>query len=144
MQWWAWIAVGAILLGAELSVVNAQFYLVFIGSSALIVGFLDFAGALGGAWTQWLCFAVLAVISMLGFRRRIYEQMRRNLPVMQSGPAGQLLTLAEPLAPGESSRVDFGGTSWTVVNAGSAPIPAGGVARIRRIDGLTLVLHADA
>ncbi len=39
MQWWAWIAVGAILLGSELALVDAQFYLVFIGASALVVGF---------------------------------------------------------------------------------------------------------
>ena len=46
MQWWAWIAVGAILLGSELAFVDAQFYLVFIGASALVVGFLDLAGLL--------------------------------------------------------------------------------------------------
>ena len=44
MQWWAWIAVGAILLGSELAFVDAQFYLVFIGAAALVVGFLDLAG----------------------------------------------------------------------------------------------------
>ena len=35
MNWWGWIIAGAILLGAELSFVNAQFYLVFIGSAAM-------------------------------------------------------------------------------------------------------------
>ena len=43
MQWWAWIAVGAILLGSELTFVNAQFYLVFVGASALVVGILALA-----------------------------------------------------------------------------------------------------
>ena len=38
MDWWAWIAVGAILLGSELAFVDAQFYLVFIGASAFVVG----------------------------------------------------------------------------------------------------------
>ena len=37
MQWWAWIAVGAILLGSELAFVDAQFYLVIVGGSALVV-----------------------------------------------------------------------------------------------------------
>ena len=40
MQWWAWIAVGAILLGSELAFVDAQFYLVIVGGSALVVGML--------------------------------------------------------------------------------------------------------
>ena len=38
MSWWGWIIAGAILLGAELAYVNAQFYLVFIGSAAIVVG----------------------------------------------------------------------------------------------------------
>ena len=41
------------LLGSELTFVNAQFYLVFIGAAALIVGFLDLAGALPADWLQW-------------------------------------------------------------------------------------------
>jgi membrane protein implicated in regulation of membrane protease activity len=46
MQWWAWIAVGAILLGSELGFVDAQFYLVFVGAAALLVGVLDLGGLL--------------------------------------------------------------------------------------------------
>ena len=44
MYWWAWIAVGAILLGSELAFVDAQFYLVFVGASAFVVGMLQLAG----------------------------------------------------------------------------------------------------
>ena len=41
---------GAILLGAELGFVNAQFYLVFIGSAALVVGLASAAIPGPGAW----------------------------------------------------------------------------------------------
>ena len=75
MQWWAWVAVGAILLGSELAFVDAQFYLVFLGLAALIVGLLDVAGLPLAVWAQWLVFTVLAVVSMFGFRQRIYEQL---------------------------------------------------------------------
>ena len=34
MTWWAWMILGAVLLGAELFAVDAQFYLVFLGVSA--------------------------------------------------------------------------------------------------------------
>ena len=71
MQWWAWIAVGAVLLGSELTFVNAQFYLVFVGSAALVVGFLDLATPLSAVWLQWTLFAVLATVSMIGFRRGV-------------------------------------------------------------------------
>jgi len=89
MMWWAWIAVGAILLVSELGFVDAQFYLVFVGASALVVGLLDLAGMLPADWMQWLLFAVLALFSMVVFRRRIYARMRRKLPDMKQGPVGE-------------------------------------------------------
>lgn len=58
MEWWAWIAVGAILLGSELGFIDAQFYLVFVGGSALVVGFLELSGLLPAVWMQWLLFAL--------------------------------------------------------------------------------------
>jgi membrane protein implicated in regulation of membrane protease activity len=143
MQWWAWIAVGAVLLGSELAFVDAQFYLVFVGAAALVVGFLDLAGLPLGLWLQWVIFAVLAAVSMIGFRRRIYERMRRNLPIMRSGPAGEVVTLAAPLPPGETCRIEYHGSSWSAINCGKSVIAAGARARIERVDGLTLVVHAD-
>ena len=78
MQWWAWITVGALLLGSELTFVNAQFYLVFVGAAALMVGFLTLAGALPADWIQWSLFALLAILSLIAFRRRVYERVRRR------------------------------------------------------------------
>jgi hypothetical protein len=144
MQWWAWIAIGAILLGSELTLVNAQFYLVFLGISALLVGALEVAGLLGADWLQWTTFAVVAVVSMFTFRRQIYEKMRRELPPLKGGPAGEIVTLPASLPPGETCRLEFRGSSWSAVNGGKAVIQAGSRARIERVDGLTLVLHGDA
>ena len=144
MQWWAWIAVGAILLGSELSFVDAQFYLVFVGASAFVVGLLQLTGLELAIWLQWLIFAVLAATSMLTFRRRIYERMRRGLPAMKGGPAGETVTLPTALPPGETCRLEYRGGSWSAVNGGKSVIPAGSQARITRVDGLTLVVHGDA
>ena len=144
MFWWAWIAVGAILLGSELAFIDAQFYLVFVGASAFAVGMLQLAGAGMPVWLQWLIFAVLAIASMLTFRRRIYERMRRGLPAVKSGPAGDTLTLPAALPPGETCRVEYCGSSWSAINGGRSVIAAGARARIDRIDGLTLVVHGDA
>jgi len=141
MQWWAWIAVGAILLGSELTFIDAQFYLVFVGGSALVVGLLGLAGLALAPWLQWLIFAALAAASMLTFRRQIYERMRRNLPAMKGGPAGETVTLPQALPPGETCRLEFRGSSWSAVNGGKAEIAAGANARIERVDGLTLVVH---
>ena len=144
MQWWAWIAVGAILLGSELAFVDAQFYLVFVGTSAFIVGMLQLTGLGMPDWLQWLVFAALAATSVLTFRRRIYERMRRKLPAMKGGPAGEIITLPTGLSPGETCRLEYRGGSWSAINCGKAPIPSGARARIDRVDGLTLVVHGDA
>ena len=143
MQWWAWITVGALLLGSELTFVNAQFYLVFIGAAALAVGFLNIAGALPADWTQWSLFALLAIVSLLAFRRRIYERVRRKLPDITLGPKGEIVILPAELPPGESCRLEFRGCSWNAVNGGGSVIAAGARARIARVEGLTLVVHAD-
>jgi membrane protein implicated in regulation of membrane protease activity len=144
MQWWAWVAVGAILLGSELAFVDAQFYLVFLGLAALVVGFLNVAGLSLAVWAQWAVFAALAVVSMVVFRRRIYEHMRRTLPIMRSGPVGEVVMLAATLEPGETCRIEYRGSSWSAINSGISVIPAGARARIERVDGLTLVVHLVA
>ncbi|MGC1386871.1 MAG: NfeD family protein [Steroidobacteraceae bacterium] len=143
MQWWAWIVAGALLLGSELTFVNAQFYFVFVGSAALVVGCLDLATGGIAAWLQWTIFAVLASISMIGFRRRIYERMRGHLPGLNAGPKGETVILPAALAPGESCRLEYRGSTWSAVNAGHSAITAGARARIERIDGLTLVIRGD-
>ncbi len=143
MEWWAWILVGAILLGSELAFVDAQFYMVFVGASAFVVGMLQLFGVDLPVWLQWLIFALLAAGSTFTFRRRIYDRMRRKLPPLKGGPAGEIVTLPTALPPGESCRLEYRGGSWSAVNGGKAEIAAGAKARIERVDGLTLVVHGD-
>jgi membrane protein implicated in regulation of membrane protease activity len=143
MQWWAWIAVGAVLLGSELAFIDAQFYLVFVGGSALIVGFCELLGLVPADWMQWVLFALLAVVSIVVFRRRIYSRLRRNLPDMKHGPVGDTLVSPAELQPGEVCRLEYCGSSWSAVNGGSSLILAGQRARIDRVNGLTLVIHGE-
>src|ERR1700738_1948524 len=112
MEWWARIAVGAILFVSEVAFVDGHFYLVVVGASALVVGLLDLSGLLPAVWMQWLLFAVLAAFSMVTFRRRIYERMRRKLPAMKQGPAGETVVLPAALQPGETCRLEYCGSSW--------------------------------
>ena len=143
MQWWAWVGVGAVLLGAELAFIDAQFYLVFVGGSALIVGFLELIGLVPDDWMQWAVFGLLSVLSVVIFRRRIYGLLRRNLPDMKQGPVGETVVLPSQLLPGESCRVEYCGSSWNATNGGPSSISAGQRARIDRVNGLTLVIHGD-
>lgn len=138
MTWWAWIILGVVLLGAELFAIDAQFYLVFLGLSAVLVGV---AGSLGPdlpSWIEWLSFAALSVLTMFTVRKQLYEKVRgRPLGTVESDVGGRV-ELAEDLAPGRSCRTEYRGSLWTAVNVGTRPIPAGEQARIEAVDGLTL------
>jgi inner membrane protein len=144
MQWWAWIAVGTILLGSELTaVVSAQFYLVFLGAAALLVGFVALLGAHLADWLQWVLFAVLATLSMVGLRRRVYQRMHHEVGSLKTVPAGETVILPADLPPGDTLRLEYRGSSWSAKNAGRSVIAAGARARIERIEGLTLIVHSD-
>ncbi len=85
MAWWAWMIVAAISLAFEMFVLDAQFYLVFFGVSAAVIGFLGLAGVNMPDWAQWLSLSVLAVISMLTFRKRAYAaRAQPHRPVSKS------------------------------------------------------------
>ncbi len=141
MSWWGWTIAGAILLGAELIFVNAQFYLVFIGSAAIVVGIATALAPELLAWGQWALFAVLAIVSMLTFRSRVYRRLHLQSPPVRTGPVGGLITLQVSLAPGESCQAEHGGTFWTVLNDSGSPLPSGSRARIASVNGLTLLVR---
>ena len=43
MPWWGWITDGALLLAAEMTIVDLEFYLVSLGVSGFVVGLLGLA-----------------------------------------------------------------------------------------------------
>ena len=142
MSWWGWIIAGAILLGAELAFVNAQFYLVFIGSAAILTGLATLVLPVA-PWVQWALFAILAIVSMVTFRNRLSHRFNRAWPKVDTGPAGGLITLPVALGAGESCQAEYGGTFWTVRNDSDTPIPSGSRARIARVQDLTLLVRPE-
>jgi membrane protein implicated in regulation of membrane protease activity len=145
MTWWTWMIAGALLLGAELAFIDAQFYLVFVGTSALVVGLVGLAGIEWPQWAQWASFGVLAIASLLTFRRSIYQRLRGEAPAaVQAGPTGQLLTLPAALAPGQSCQIEYRGSFWTTTNGSEEPIAAGARVKVAHVHGLALVVRSDA
>jgi membrane protein implicated in regulation of membrane protease activity len=142
MTWWGWIIAGAILLVAELAFVNAQFYLVLIGSAAILVGLATLVLPLA-EWLQWALFAVLAVLSMVTFRNRLYRKFTHTMPKVDTGPAGGVITLQVSLGAGESCQAEYNGTFWTVRNDSDTSIPGGSRARISRVQDLTLCVRPE-
>ena len=143
MAWWAWFVLAAALLSIELFVIDAQFYLVFLGVSAALVGLLDLADPTMVAWQQWLAFAVLALVTMVAFRERVYLLVRRRTGhVEQPLTLGDRVVIPVRLEPGQSCRAQYRGSSWTARNVDQPPIDAGKEAVISHVDGLTLHVRA--
>lgn len=138
MAWWGWIVIGTLIFCAELFAIDAQFYLIFIGAGAIIVGLTGLLGVQLPEWGQWLLFAVLSVASMVTFRRQLYNKIRGGAQAVSNSVVGGRILLEQELLPGASCRVDYRGAKWTALNVGDKAIPAGQNATIDAIDGLTL------
>ena len=138
MPWWGWIIIGTLLFCAELFAVDAQFYLIFVGAGAVIVGLTGLAGLMLPAWGQWLLFAALSIASMVAFRRKLYDRIRGGVERVSDAVIGEIVVFAEQLEAGARCRTEFRGTSWTAINIGDESIPTGQNAVIEEMDGLTL------
>ena len=142
MTWWGWMILGAVLLGAELFAIDAQFYLVFLGVSAALVGLAGLLGIAMPEWAQWMAFAALSLISFFTFRKSLYEKIRAGAVGFRENLSGESIKVSAELAPGAETRVEHRGTTWTVRNVGDEAIAAGARATVVEVDGLTLRIKA--
>jgi membrane protein implicated in regulation of membrane protease activity len=140
MPWWGWIILGALLLGSELLIVDAGFYLVFIGAAAALTGLLELAGAGLEPWLQWVVFSIIALVMMVFFRKKLYAKLRGSGVGYEVGPAGEIVTVEQEMQPGASGRLAYRGTEWTVVNVSGEVFEQGQHVQISSVDGLTLKL----
>jgi membrane protein implicated in regulation of membrane protease activity len=136
MQWWGWIIIGALLLGAEITFIDLEFYLVFVGLSAIIVGLINLFGLPIPAWGDWIIFALLCLLTLVFLRRPLFAYLQRDGEGYDTDPVGELLELETDLLPGDTCRVSYRGTSWTAENVGTETISKGRHARIESVDGL--------
>jgi membrane protein implicated in regulation of membrane protease activity len=141
MTWWIWLIAGIGLLAIEMFLIDAEFYLVFVGVSAIIVGVLGVAGVELPQAAQWILFSVLAIVSLLAFRRRIYAMVRnRTGHVQDRVTSGDRVRVPVRLEPGQTCRLDYRGTSWSARNVDARPIVENSEAVISTVDELTLHL----
>ena len=110
MTWWSWMIIGAVLLAAELFAVDAQFYLVFLGISAALVGLAGLFGIVMPEWAQWTAFAVLSLLSFFTFRKSLYQKIHGGVVGFRETLSGNTVTVDMELAAGAEARIDFRGT----------------------------------
>jgi membrane protein implicated in regulation of membrane protease activity len=143
MTWWGWMILGAVILGAELFAIDAQFYLVFFGVSAALVGLAEMLGIGMPEWAQWTAFATLSLISFFTFRKSFYEKIRGGAKGFRATMSGDTVNIVEELAAGGEARTEYRGTDWTVRNTGAAVIAAGSRVKVVKVDGLTLHVESE-
>jgi membrane protein implicated in regulation of membrane protease activity len=143
MTWWSWMIFGLLLLGTEMLAIDAQFYLVFLGISAALVGLAGLLGIVIPEWAQWAAFAVMALVFFFTFRRSLYEKLRKGAKGFDESFEGQNVDVTSEMAAGGEARLQFRGSEWTVRNVGENAIAGGSRAEIVNVDGLTLHISAD-
>jgi len=144
MPWWGWITVGALLLAAEMGLVDAGFYLVFLGVAALVVGLAELGGAGAPVWLQWLLFAGLAVASLVLFRKRLYRNIRGRTQDVPENVEDETAIALEPIGPGDRGQVEMRGSRWTAHNDGDIAIDEGARVRVLRVEGIAVRVRLDA
>lgn len=143
MTWWGWMILGSVLLGAELFAVDAQFYLVFLGVSAAVVGLATLFGVVMPEWGQWLTFAIVALVFFLTFRKTLYGKIRGGGEGFKDTISGGSVTVVNEVLPGADARAEYRGSEWTIRNVGDSAIAAGARAKVVKVDGLTLHVEAE-
>jgi membrane protein implicated in regulation of membrane protease activity len=138
MPWWGWIVIGALLLGAELLLVDSAFYLVFLGIAALLVGLLGAAQLSGPPALQWAIYGGLSLVLLACFRRRVYGLVRGTAAPGHQALVGDLAVAQEAIRPGGRGRAELHGTIWTAHNVGNAPLEPGQSGLVEGIEGLTI------
>jgi membrane protein implicated in regulation of membrane protease activity len=142
MAWWVWTLVGLVLLAVEI-VTPGGFFVIFFGLAALVVGALVGVGVAGPDWLQWLLFSVLAVGSLLLFRRRLVDRFRDDGGAQPTEVVGEVAVLLDDLPPGAVGKAELRGTAWSVRHDGTATLARGQRCRVLRIDGLMLWVRAE-
>lgn len=142
MTWWYWLILGLFLAGAEI-MAPGDFFLLFFGIAALIVGGLAGFDLVVAEWLQWLLFSVFAIVSLLVFRPPLIRMSRAQESHPVDTMIGEDAILLEDLGAGQTGKAELRGTTWSARNTGRASLHKGQRVRVSKVDGLTLWLRSD-
>lgn len=148
MLWWHWSILGLVLIGIEILTLGGlgNFYFLFFGMAALMVSGLTWSGILEAAWLQWFLFAIFGILSLLVMKKPLQNKgnlTRKDEPPVDS-MVGEIAKVVETIEPQAIGKVELRGSTWTARNAGEQPLGKNTIAKIVRVDGLTLWVQAES
>ena len=148
MIWWNWAILGLVLIGIEILTLGGlgNFYFLFFGMAALMVSGLTWFGLIEAAWLQWFLFAIFGITSFVVLKNPLQGKGKtsngKEIPV--DSMVGEIATVLESLAPQAMGKVELRGSTWNARNAGDNLLDKDALARIVRVDGLTLWIQAES
>lgn len=141
--WWAWLALGVLLLVVE-ALTPGGFFVVFFGAGAILVGLLAGLGIAGPLWLQVLLFAAFSTVAMLLFRGRLLRRFGpRPGPAVDSMIDEEAVAMSS-MAPSAPGKIELRGTSWNARNAGDEAIEPGDRCRVARVEGLVVFVRRSS
>ncbi len=147
MLWWHWSIMGLVLIGLEILTLGGlgNFYFLFFGVAALMVSSLAWLSLTEAAWLQWFFFVLFGIISLFALKKPLqgtgFFRGKNDVPV--DSMVGEFATVLENLETQRFGKVELHGSTWTARNAGTSTIERGSQAKVIRVEGLTLWVHAD-
>jgi len=148
MLWWHWSILGLSLVGIEILTLGGlgNFYFLFFGVAALMVSGLTWSGLIEAAWLQWFLFAIFGITSFIVLKNSLQGKGRTSkeneMPV--DSMVGEIAKVLEPLEPQALGKVELRGSTWNARNAGENILEKDSIAKIVRVDGLTLWIQAES
>ena len=148
MLWWHWSILGLSLVGVEILTLGGlgNFYFLFFGIAALVVSGLTWFGLIEAAWLQWFLFAIFGITSFVVLKNSLQGKGKttddHEIPV--DSMVGEMATVLEPLQAQAMGKVELRGSTWTARNAGNDLLEKNTIAKIVRVDGLTLWIQAES
>jgi membrane protein implicated in regulation of membrane protease activity len=141
MVWWAWIVLGLVLLALELAS-PGDFYFLFFGLSAALVGLFALLGLGEPYWVQWLFFSVLSLGAVFLLRKPLIERTRGGPAQDMDSLVGNLAHALAEIAPGAEGKVELRGAGWEARNTGPEPLARGQECVVEKVEGLVLSVRA--
>ena len=148
MIWWYWALLGFAFLGLEILTLGGlgNFYFLFFGTAALVVSAVVWMGLAEAAWSQWVLFAILGIVSLLALSRTLKrkitpkEQDKTNVDSLLD----KIAIVLEDIPSQAAGKVELHGSTWTACNAGDTLLKKGQRTQVVRVDGLTLWIKAES
>lgn len=142
---WGWVLTGFVLLAIE--IIAPGYFLLWIGSAALLVGVIGLIGLQSNVWwtppMQFVAFAIFSVVAIL-VGRRFYDplKMESEEPLLNQRAVqliGKKAIILDPIINGVG-RAKVGDTIWKVEGPDTQE---GAVMRVAATDGDVLTLEAQ-